>query len=192
MGAVLLFIAAFTCAWVNITYGPEATLLVAGCALLLFLLLDVLLPTVLANRAWFAWQLANRRTRSPRHPGGAAQVRSGAHAAETDDWLFPGRPDLNAEIRVTGWDGWAAGHRLRVLDVAADPGHPGGDLTLLEVAAGRWSGARLVQVVDASPNHLGIHERHGLPVPPTCETALDAIAATWGLTAETYRPQRHT
>ncbi len=192
MGAVLVFLLVFTCAWVTVTYGTATALLVAACALLLFLTLDVALPTVLANRAWFAWHLGHRRTRSPRHPRGTAQPRSAAPAADVDEWSTPGRPDLDAELRAAGWDAWTAGHRLRVLDIAPDPGHPGADLTLFEVTAGRWTGTRLVQVVDASPNHLGVHERHGLPVPPSCGTALAAIAATWGLTSETYRPQRHT
>ncbi len=101
-------------------------------------------------------------------------------------------PDLEAEIRAVGWDAWAAGHRLRVLDVAADPGHLGADVTLFEVAAGRWAGTRLVQVIDASPNEAGVHERHGLPVPDWCRSAVEAVALTWGLSPNEYAPQRHT
>jgi hypothetical protein len=101
-------------------------------------------------------------------------------------------PDLDTEIRAVGWDAWSAGHRLRVLDVAADPGHAGADVTLFEVAAGRWTGTRLVQVIDASPNTAGVHERHGLPVPPWCASAVEAVAATWGLTPAEYTPERHT
>jgi hypothetical protein len=99
---------------------------------------------------------------------------------------------LDEAIRVAGWDAWAAGHRLRVLDVAPDPGHAGADLTLVEVVEGRWAGVRLVQVIDASPNAAGVHERHAIAVPRSCRTARDAIAATWGLPAAVYRPERHT
>jgi hypothetical protein len=118
-------------------------------------------------------------------------------------WLTRGRsapgtvraqrePNLAQEIRVAGWDSWAAEHRLRVLDIAPDPGHPGADITLFEVIEGRWRGARLIQVIDASPNADGVHERHALPVPASCRTALAAIAATWGIPAYAYHPERHT
>ena len=191
MGAVLVFLLVFTCAWVFTTYGLATALLVAGGALVVTGLLDVVLPTLYANRRWFAWHL-HRLVTDHRRP--AAQPELGRQASDHDDdaWPLPGRPDLDAELRAAGWDAWAAAHRLTVLDVAPDPGHQGADLTLCEITAGPWTGTRLVQVVDASPNHHGIHERHAIPVPATCRTATEAIAATWGLPADAYRPQRHT
>ncbi len=195
MGAVLLFILVFACVALVKVLGPSTAAVVGGSAFVFFLLIDVVLPTLMANRRWFAWHMANGPARTPAR---RVPVRSAPVQPRWPSWVdgdhaeTAGRPDLDTELRAVGWDAWLADHRLRVLDVVPDPGNAGADLTLYEVTAGRWTGTRLVQVVDASPDDRGVHERHALPVPATCATALEAVAATWGLTPETYHPQRHT
>ena len=195
MGAVLLFILIFACIVLVKALGASTAAIVGGSAFAFFLLIDVIIPTLLANRRWFAWHMAGA---SPRRATRTPAVQSAAVQTRWPSWIdggrdeATGRPDLDRELRAVGWDAWLADHRLRVVDVAPDPGNAGADLTLYEVTAGRWTGTRLVQVIDASPDSRGLHERHALPVPATCATALEAIAATWGLTPETYHPQRHT
>lgn len=89
--------------------------------------------------------------------------------------------DLGGEIEVQGWEEWAATHALEVVAEAADPGNPGQVLTLLSVPAeyGPW------RVVEATDGTSG--ERVGLVVDARHRDPVTAVAATYGVDAETYR-----
>lgn len=106
----------------------------------------------------------------------------------------PGQPagkDLSDEIRDTGWDAFAAATTMRLIDQQPDRGGTGTDVTLYELTSGPWTGERVVQVTDASTED-GLHRRIGIPVGRTYTDAIEAVASTFGLTADEYHPTRTT
>lgn len=50
----------------------------------------------------------------------------------------------------------------------------------------------VLEVTNATPEPDGTYKQYWLEVPPTCRTAHEANAATWGLTPETYSPEFET
>jgi len=89
--------------------------------------------------------------------------------------------------RAAGWDRFVADARLALVDgPAADPGNPGGTLSLYEYSASVERGARLLLCSNASPERDGSVRRFGLHVPTTVDDAVSAAAWTFGLDRTTY------
>ncbi len=99
----------------------------------------------------------------------------------------------NTEVRrtmidVRGWDWFVAAAGLVRVDEAPDPGNPGEVVTLWDLPEQVYDEpVRVAVVTNASPERDGTRRRYGLTVPADCQTAVGAIAWTFGVDGDTYR-----
>ena len=85
------------------------------------------------------------------------------------------------------------GHDRYIVDSGAEPVQQdeAGRLWRVNMPAGDEPIA-MVEVVNATAEPDGTHRTYWLRVPPHLRTAKDAVAWTFGLTGEEYRPQVQT
>jgi len=163
----------------------EVILICAAVAMALVLGIE----NLIGNRALVAWYLRRLRRRLSRSRVEAAPVARPVYVAPRLARVAYER--IEDEIAAAGgWDAWSAATSMQLVDSCPDPGNPGHEIRLLRVVAGPWRGNQVAEVVDASPED-GVHRRRPLVVASDATSALSAVAATFGLTADTYRPQRN-
>ena len=97
--------------------------------------------------------------------------------------------ETNQEVRRAmveriGWDRYL--EMARAVPVQSDRY---GDLYRLTIGE---ADVTIVLVQNSTPEPDGQVKRYGLTVPETCRTAHEAVASTFGLTADTYRPSLET
>jgi hypothetical protein len=120
------------------------------------------------------------------------------HGTPVPAWVITGPSaelisrEPNVEVRRSaiervGWSAYIEQAGLTPVAACADPGNPGSELCLYDVPAQPWSPpARLLVVVNGTPEPDGQHRRYGLSVPPELDDPVAAAGWSYGLTATQY------
>jgi hypothetical protein len=120
------------------------------------------------------------------------------HGTPVPAWVITGPSaelisrEPNVEVRRSaiervGWSAYIEQAGLTPVAACADPGNPGSELCLYDVPAQPWSPpARLLVVVNGTPEPDGQHRRYGLSVPPELDDPVAAAGWSYGLTAAQY------
>jgi hypothetical protein len=120
------------------------------------------------------------------------------HGTPVPAWVITGPSaelisrEPNVEVRRSaiervGWDAYIEQAGLTPVAACADPGNPGAELCLYDVPAQPWSPpARLLVVVNGTPEPDGRRRRYGLSVPPELGDPVAAAGWSYGLTAAQY------
>jgi hypothetical protein len=84
------------------------------------------------------------------------------------------------------------GHDRLILETGAAPVHSDEFGTLYRIPIPHGRPIALLHVTDSTPQPDGTRRRYCLRVPPDARTAREAVAWTFGLRAEDYRPIEET
>jgi hypothetical protein len=132
-----------------------------------------------------------------RHDAPITRLAADGVAIPADIWKWTladilGCPDPRLRRAMVIGEGYAdPGPDLRPLAVADDPGNPGNVIELYELRRpppfGSGLPRRIVRVADATCGVDGVRRRHTLAVPDDIDDPIAAVAATFGLDADTYR-----
>lgn len=120
------------------------------------------------------------------------------HGTRVPSWVIDGptveliAAEGNVEVRRCAIErmGWAAfidQAGLTLVGRAFDPGNPGCELRLYDLAYQQWgSPTRLLIAVNGSMERDGTRRRYGLRVPPWFDNPIDAAGWSYGLTGAQY------
>jgi hypothetical protein len=121
------------------------------------------------------------------------------HGQRVPAWLIDQLPRLrvqdiqaqaNAELRRVMLESYGFDRYLR--DAGATRVHEDGTGTLWRAEFDDDQPLVMVEVLNATPEPDGTHRNYWLRVPPTVGSAREAVAWTFGLNADQYRPLRET
>jgi hypothetical protein len=100
--------------------------------------------------------------------------------------------ELNSEVRRLvieriGWPQYIQGANLRLVAAAPDPGNPGHELLLYDLPKSHYEPARLLLMVNGSPDRSGRRRRYAELVPDWIDDPVQAVAWQYGCPVDRYR-----
>jgi hypothetical protein len=120
------------------------------------------------------------------------------HGTPVPAWVLTGPSaelisrEPNVEVRRSaierlGWEAYIERAGLTLVARRADPGNPGSDLCLYDLPGPAWgTSARVLVVVNGTPEPDGQRRRYGLSVPAGIDNPIAAAGWSYGLTADQY------
>ena len=120
------------------------------------------------------------------------------HGTPVPAWVLTGPSveliarEPNVEVRRSaieriGWETYIERAGLTLVARRADPGNPGSDLCLCDLPGPAWgASARVLLVVNGTPEPDGRRHRYGLSVPAGIDDPIAAAGWSYGLTARQY------
>jgi len=120
------------------------------------------------------------------------------HGTPVPAWVLTGPSveliarEPNVEVRRSaieriGWETYIERAGLTLVARRADPGNPGSDLCLYDLPGPAWgASARILLVVNGTPEPDGRRRRYGLSVPAGIDDPIAAAGWSYGLTARQY------
>jgi hypothetical protein len=98
----------------------------------------------------------------------------------------------NSEVRRLviermGWPRYIREANLRLVGATADPGNPGHELQLYDLPKGRYEPARLLTMVNGSPDRSGRERQYAELVPAWIDDPVQAAAWQYGCPVDVYR-----
>ena len=120
------------------------------------------------------------------------------HGTPVPAWVLTGPSveliarEPNVEVRRSaleriGWETYIELAGLTLVARRADPGNPGSDLCLYDLPGPAWgASARVLLVVNGTPEPDGRRRRYGLSVPVGIDDPIAAAGWSYGLTARQY------
>ncbi|HST85290.1 MAG TPA: hypothetical protein VLL08_26355 [Kineosporiaceae bacterium] len=100
--------------------------------------------------------------------------------------------EQNSEVRRLaieriGWQQYIQRANLRLVAAAPDPGNPGHELLLYDLPKGQYEPARLLLMVNGSPDRSGRRRRYAELVPDWIDDPVQAVAWQYGCPVDRYR-----